>query len=85
MARLPAETANKKIRWNRLITGHRERSQVAGEEVITWDQGKGFEWRSGDRGEQRQRKARADLGAVWLTGLSHFCSSRVDSAIVPQA
>lgn len=42
MARLHAERANKKIRWNRLITGHQERSQVAGEEVITRYQGKGL-------------------------------------------
>ena len=28
MARLPAERANKKIRWARLITGHGERSRM---------------------------------------------------------
>lgn len=57
MARLHAERANKKIRWNRLITGPRERSQVAGEEVITRYQGKGLRG-----GGSRWAKAKKGLG-----------------------
>lgn len=48
MARLPAERANKKIRWARLITGHGERSQDAGEEVITGTEGKASNRELGD-------------------------------------
>lgn len=43
MARMHAGRANKNIRWGRLITGQRDRNQVAGEEVITWYGEKGFE------------------------------------------
>ena len=42
MARMRAGRANKNIRWRRLITGQRDRSQVAGEEVITQYGEKGF-------------------------------------------
>lgn len=85
MARLHAERANKKIRWSRLITGQRERSQVAGEEVITRYQGKGFKIEK--RGIMVS-KAKKGLGrpqcTLWLTGLSRFYSSPVDSTIVLQ-
>lgn len=43
MARMHAGKANKNITWSRLITGQKDRSQVAGEEVITWYREKGLE------------------------------------------
>lgn len=47
MARMHAGRANKSISWGRLITGQRDRSQGAREEVITWYGEKGFAWRGG--------------------------------------
>lgn len=70
MARLPAERANRKIRQARLITGHRERSPDAGEEVTT---GTGERLRVE---KQSQREA--------LTASKHSVANRI-TAFLPLA
>lgn len=89
VARLHVERANEKIKWNRLIAGHGERSQDAGEEVRTRNQGEGFQQRGGGSGEaqpeqdltaSKHRAANRITAFLLLASWLHHCSPGLKKA-----